>query len=63
MQWTLGKYMVLMKCFRLIKDVYNNIVTSVWINDKDTNDFPIKIDLVCTEWDALQSPAQRRCWG
>ena len=30
---------------RLIKDMYNNVVTSVRTSDGDTNDFPIRIGL------------------
>jgi hypothetical protein len=33
------------KYITLIKDMYNNVVTSVRTSDGDTDDFPIKIGL------------------
>jgi hypothetical protein len=35
----------------LIKDMYDNVVTSVRTSDGDTNDFPINIEL--HQWSAL----------
>jgi hypothetical protein len=43
MWWALQKHKVLTKCITLIKDMYDNIVTSVRTSDVDTNDFPINI--------------------
>jgi hypothetical protein len=43
MWWVLQKHKVLTKCITLIKDMYDNIVTSVRTSDGDTNDFPINI--------------------
>jgi hypothetical protein len=40
--WILDKHKVLSKYVELIKDVYNNIVTSVPTSDEDTNDFLIR---------------------
>jgi hypothetical protein len=45
MWWTLQKHNVLTKYITLIKDMYDNIVTSVRTSDGDTNDFPINIGL------------------
>jgi hypothetical protein len=41
----LEKYKVLAKYITLIKDIYDNIVTSVQTSDGDTDDFSIKIGL------------------
>ena len=41
----LGKHKVLAKYITLIKDMYDNVVTSVRTSDVDTDDFPIKIGL------------------
>ena len=41
MWWALEKHKVLAKYITLIKDMYDNVVTS----GVDTNDFPIKIGL------------------
>jgi hypothetical protein len=43
MWWALQKYKVSSKYITLIKDVYDNVVTSVRTSDGDTNDFPINI--------------------
>jgi hypothetical protein len=43
MWWALQKHKVSTKYITLIKDMYNNVVTSVQISDGDTNDFPINI--------------------
>ena len=43
MWWALDKHKVPMKYIGLIKDMYNNVVTSVQISDGDTDDFPIRI--------------------
>jgi hypothetical protein len=43
MWWALQKHKVLTKCITLIKDMYDNVVTSVRTSDGDTNDFPINI--------------------
>jgi hypothetical protein len=43
MWWTLQKHKVSTKCITLIKDMYDNVVTSVRTSDGDTNDFSINI--------------------
>jgi hypothetical protein len=43
--WAFQKYKVSAKYITLIKDVYDNIVTSVWTSDGDTNNFLINIRL------------------
>src|SRR3954470_3337145 len=45
MWWALEKHKVLTKYITLIKDMYDNVVTSVRTSDGDTYDFPIKIGL------------------
>jgi hypothetical protein len=45
MWWALQKHKVSSKYITLIKDTYDNIVTSVRISDGDTNDFLINIGL------------------
>jgi hypothetical protein len=45
MWWTLHKHKVSTKYITLIKDMYDNVVTSVRTSDEDTNDFPINIGL------------------
>jgi hypothetical protein len=45
MWWALQKHKVSTKYIILIKDMYDNIVTSVRTSDEDTNDFPINIGL------------------
>ena len=45
MWWALDKHKVPKKYVTLIKDMYNNAMTSVWINDGNTDYFPIKIGL------------------
>jgi hypothetical protein len=45
MWWTVQKHKVSIKYITLIKDMYDNIVTSVRTSDRDTNDFPINIGL------------------
>ena len=45
MWWALGKHKVPAKYITLIKDMYNNVVTSVRRSDVDSDDFPIKIGL------------------
>jgi hypothetical protein len=45
MWWPLQKHKVSIKYITLIKDMYNNIVTSVRTSDGDTNDFLINIGL------------------
>jgi hypothetical protein len=45
MWWALQKHKVSIKCITLIKDIYDNAVTSVRTSDGDTNDFPINIGL------------------
>jgi hypothetical protein len=45
MWWTLKKHKVSTKYITLIKDMYDNVVTSVRISDGDTNDFLINIGL------------------
>jgi hypothetical protein len=41
----LEKHKVLTKYITLIKNMYDNVVTSVRTSDEDTNDFPINIGL------------------
>ena len=43
--WALVKHKVPTKYVGLIKDMYNNIVTSVRTSDGDTDDFSIRIGL------------------
>jgi hypothetical protein len=43
MWWTLQKHKVSSKYITLIKDMYDNIVTSVRTSDGDTNEFLINI--------------------
>jgi hypothetical protein len=45
MWWALQKHKVSTKYITLIKDMYDNIVTSVRTSDGDTNDFSINIGL------------------
>ena len=45
MWWALNKYKVPLKYVTLIKDMYNNVVTSVRTNDDNTDYFLIKIGL------------------
>jgi hypothetical protein len=45
MWWALQKHKVSSKYITLIKDMYNNVVTSVRTSDGDTNDFTINIGL------------------
>jgi hypothetical protein len=45
MWWALQKQKVSIKYITPIKDVYDNVVTSVRTSDRDTNDFPINIGL------------------
>jgi hypothetical protein len=45
MWWDLQKHKVSSKYITLIKDMYDNVVTSVRTSDGDTNDFPINIGL------------------
>ena len=45
MWWSLDKHKVPSKYVTLIKDMYNNVVTSVRTNDGNTNYFSIKIGL------------------
>jgi hypothetical protein len=45
MWWALQKYKVSTKYITLIKDMHDNVVTSVQTSDRDTNDFPINIGL------------------
>jgi hypothetical protein len=43
--WALQKHKVSSKYITLIKDMYNNVMTSVRTSDGDTNDFLINIEL------------------
>jgi hypothetical protein len=43
--WALQKQKVSTKYITLIKDMYNNIVTTVRTSNRDTNDFLINIGL------------------
>ena len=45
MWWALDKHKVPTKYVGLIKDMYNNVVTSVRTSDGDTDDFTIRIGL------------------
>jgi hypothetical protein len=45
MCWALQKYKVSSKYITLIKDMYDNVVTTVRPSDGDTNDFLINIGL------------------
>jgi hypothetical protein len=45
MWWALEKHKVPTKYITLIKDVYDNVVTTVRTSDEDTDDFTIKIRL------------------
>ena len=45
MWWTLDKHKVLVKHVGLIKDMYNNVVTSVQTHNGDTDDFLVEIEL------------------
>jgi hypothetical protein len=45
MWWALQKHKVSSKYITLIKDMYDNVVTSVRTSDEDTNDFSINIVL------------------
>ena len=45
MWWVLDKHKVPTKYVGLIKDMYNNVVTSVRTSDGDTDDFSIRIGL------------------
>jgi hypothetical protein len=51
MWWSLQKHKVSSKYITLIKDMHNNVVTSVRTSDGDTNEFPINIGL--HQWLAL----------
>jgi hypothetical protein len=43
MWWALQKHKVSSKYITVIKDMYDNVVTSVRTTDRDTNDFPTNI--------------------
>jgi hypothetical protein len=43
MWWALQKHKVSSKYITLIKDMYDNVVTSVRTSDRDTNGFSINI--------------------
>jgi hypothetical protein len=45
MWWVLQKHKVSSKYITLIKDMYDNVVTSIRTSDRDINDFPINIGL------------------
>jgi len=45
MWWALEKHKFLVKYITLIKDMYDNVMTSVRTSDGDTDDFLIKIGL------------------
>jgi hypothetical protein len=45
MWWTIHKHKISTNYITLIKDMYDNIVTSVQTSGRDTNDFPINIEL------------------
>jgi hypothetical protein len=46
MWWALQKHKVSSKYITLIKDIYDNVVTSVRTSDGDTNNFSINIGLL-----------------
>ena len=43
MWWALDKHKVPTKYVELVKDMYNNVMTSVRTSDEDTDDFLIRI--------------------
>jgi hypothetical protein len=45
MWWALQKHKVSIKYITIIKDMYDNVMTSVQTSDRDTNDFSINIGL------------------
>jgi hypothetical protein len=45
MWWALQKHKVSTKYITLIKNMYDNVVTSIQKSDGDTNDIPINIGL------------------
>jgi hypothetical protein len=45
MWWALQKHKASIKYITRIKDMYNNVVTSIQTSDRDTNDFLINIGL------------------
>jgi hypothetical protein len=45
MWWALQKYKISSKYIIIIKNMYDNVMTSVRTSDKDTNDFSINIEL------------------
>ena len=47
MWWALEKHKVPLKYITLIKDMYDNVVTSVRTSDGDTDDFPIMPLVLC----------------
>jgi hypothetical protein len=51
MWWALQKHKVSSKYITLIKDMYDNVVTSVRTSNVDTNDFSINIGLY--QWSGL----------
>uniref|UniRef100_A0A0A9GL98 Reverse transcriptase domain-containing protein n=1 Tax=Arundo donax TaxID=35708 RepID=A0A0A9GL98_ARUDO len=53
MCWALEKHKVPTKYVTLIKNTYDNVVTSIQTNDGNTDDFPIKIRL--HQWSTLSS--------
>ena len=56
MWWALDKHKVPTKYVGLIKDIYNNVVTSVRTSDGDTNDFPIRIGRIGLNQGSALSP-------
>jgi hypothetical protein len=40
-----GQTQSLIKYVGIIKDMYNNVMTSVWTSDGDTHDLPIRIGI------------------
>jgi hypothetical protein len=47
--WALEKHKVPAKYITFMKDMYDNVMTSVQTSDGDTDDFPIKIGEVSSE--------------
>ena len=46
MWWALDKHKVPSKYMTLIKDMYNNVVTSIRTNDGNTDYFRLKLDFI-----------------
>ena len=71
MWWALDKHKVPTKYVGLIKDMYNNVVTSVRTNDGNTYYFPINTPIICVNflkeishkfWSGLESRRRTSTW-